>query len=208
MLLSPKPVQQPQTTVAQNVPVTTQTQESGQPAPSGNRGTSQTPQGQTQQGAETRTDRLANANKQQPAQQQPAQQQPAQQQPAQQQPTQQQPIAVNQPAETQPQPSIPPPTNAEANVAKVVNRQPEPISIGKPKYPEMAAKFGLRGTVIVKAQIDENGNVIKADVLKSPNPVFDRPAIDAAMKSKFSPKIVNDKPVPSEVTMSFVFKMQ
>jgi protein TonB len=89
-----------------------------------------------------------------------------------------------------------------------VIRQPQAISIGKPKYPDMAAKFGLKGTVTVKVQINENGDVVRAEVIKTPNQVFDQPAIDAAMKSKFSPKMVNDKPVPSEVTMSFVFKVQ
>ncbi len=110
------------------------------------------------------------------------------------------PIAANQPAAT------PPASSTVAAPSKGVNRPPEAIEIGRPKYPEMASRLGISGTVIVKVTIDENGNVTKTSVVSSPNPVLNPAAQEAAMKSKFRPRLINDKPVSSEVNIPFTFR--
>lgn len=93
-----------------------------------------------------------------------------------------------------------------------------------PVYPAEAKKLGVAGKVVLEMNIDAQGNVTKATVVSSnfegtegaatdavkklKKDVFDQPAIDAAMKMKFSPGIdKNNKPVKCTVMQPFNFKL-
>uniref|UniRef100_A0A7C4U8U0 TonB family protein n=1 Tax=candidate division WOR-3 bacterium TaxID=2052148 RepID=A0A7C4U8U0_UNCW3 len=84
---------------------------------------------------------------------------------------------------------------------------PKPIKIAMPTTPEAAKRLGLKGTVFVKVLIDENGDVIKAEVVKSfGGGVCDQEAINTAMKWKFSPGKINGVPAQMEQTIPINFK--
>ncbi|MFA6540914.1 MAG: TonB family protein [Bacteroidota bacterium] len=90
-----------------------------------------------------------------------------------------------------------------------VEKQPQPVngSTPAPVYPNLARKAGIQGTVWVKIWVDEKGNPRRADVLKSDDEIFNKPSIDAAMKWKFTPGVLQGKPVAVWVTIPFKFKL-
>ncbi|MFA6468072.1 MAG: TonB family protein [Bacteroidota bacterium] len=90
-----------------------------------------------------------------------------------------------------------------------VEKQPQPLPGNNPApvYPEIARRAGVEGTVWVKIWVDKEGNPKKAQVLKSDAELFNQPAIDAAMKWKFTPAIMNNGPVAVWVSIPFKFKL-
>lgn len=75
-------------------------------------------------------------------------------------------------------------------------------------YPEGAKKKGIEGKVFVVAFIDETGKVVNARVVKGENPLLNESAIDAVMKTKFTPGRNAGEPVKVQVTIPIVFKLQ
>jgi|WetSurMetagenome_2_1015567.scaffolds.fasta_scaffold224735_2 TonB family protein len=90
------------------------------------------------------------------------------------------------------------PSDADLHLVKKV----EPI------YPDSAKRVGLQGRVIVKMWVNEKGKVTKASVIKSDAPVFNKPAIDAAMRFEFAPSSKNTKPHGSWVAYPFQFRLK
>jgi len=90
-----------------------------------------------------------------------------------------------------------------------VEKQPQPIPGNNPAptYPEIARRAGVEGTVWVKIWVDKEGNPKKAQILKSDAELFNQPAIEAAMKWKFTPAIMNNGPVAVWVSIPFRFKL-
>ncbi len=103
--------------------------------------------------------------------------------------------------------------NEETNFLISVETLPEPIGgmeaiMKNVKYPEIAMRAGIEGKVFVKAFIDENGNVVKADILNSAHQVLDSAATNAVMKTKFKPGIQKGKSVKTQVVVPIVFKLK
>jgi protein TonB len=90
-----------------------------------------------------------------------------------------------------------------------VEKQPQPLPGNNPApvYPEIARRAGVEGTVWVKIWVDKEGNPKKAQVLKSDAELFNQPAIDAAMRWKFTPAIMNNGPVAVWVSIPFKFRL-
>ena len=93
-----------------------------------------------------------------------------------------------------------------------VEEMPEPIGgiaeiQKKIEYPEIAKRAGLEGKVYVRAYVDENGNVIKAEVVKGLGGGCDEAALDAIVKTKFSPGTQRGKPIKVQVTIPVIFKL-
>ncbi len=90
-----------------------------------------------------------------------------------------------------------------------VEKQPQPLpgNAPPPIYPEIARRAGVEGTVWVKIWVDKEGNPKKALIMKSDAELFNQPAIDAAMKWKFTPAIMNNGPVSVWVSIPFKFKL-
>jgi len=74
-------------------------------------------------------------------------------------------------------------------------------------YPQFAKEAGVEGKVFVKSIIDEKGNVIETEVVKSVNADCDIATVDAIKKTKFTPGIKDNKPVKAEVVIPVIFKL-
>ena len=61
--------------------------------------------------------------------------------------------------------------------------------------------------MFVKAFIDEQGKVEKAEILKSTHEAFSEAAVKAAKQWEFSPAMKDGKPIKAEVTIPFRFKL-
>jgi protein TonB len=73
----------------------------------------------------------------------------------------------------------------------------------------MARTAGIEGQTVVEALVATDGSVSDARVLKSSgNASLDQAAVDAAMRSRFSPAKQRDKPVRVWVSIPFRFTLQ
>ena len=88
-----------------------------------------------------------------------------------------------------------------------VEKLPEMVNACKPEYPEAAKTKEITGKIYVKVLVDREGNPKKAVVIKSDNEIFNQPAIDAALKSKFTPALHDQKPTPVWIVLPYRFTL-
>jgi protein TonB len=88
-----------------------------------------------------------------------------------------------------------------------VEKEPMPIKVVKPDYPEVARRSGMYGTVWVRILVDKEGNAKRAVVVKSDAEIFNESAVNAAMQWKFTPAIMNKGPVAVWVAIPFRFQL-
>ncbi len=74
-------------------------------------------------------------------------------------------------------------------------------------YPKEAKEAGIEGKVFLQVFIDEEGNVIKTEVLKGAGSGLDEAAIDAVTKTKFTPAKHKGKFIKSKIAIPIVFKL-
>ncbi len=75
-----------------------------------------------------------------------------------------------------------------------------------PVYPAAARSRGVTGSVVLDAAIKENGSVGKVKIVSGPAILADA-AINALHEWKYSPTLLNGKPVQAEKRITFVFKL-
>ncbi len=75
-------------------------------------------------------------------------------------------------------------------------------------YPQMAIKAGIQGQVTVLAFIDEAGNVVNTQLLKTIGGGCDEAAVEAIKKTKFNPGKQRERPVKVRmmIPVKFVLK--
>ncbi len=108
----------------------------------------------------------------------------------------------------------PPPPSASAAPAEdeeileffSVEEEPRTLQTANPKYPEVARKAGLEGTVFLRFVVGKTGRVERVNVLRGPE-IFREAAIDAVSQFRFSPAIQNDKPVRVWMQMPIRFRL-
>ena len=83
-------------------------------------------------------------------------------------------------------------------------RAPQRILNVTPTYPAIARNARVQGVVIIEATIDEHGNVIRAQVLRS-IPLLDDAALTAVRQWKFTPTLLNGVAVPIVMTVTVNF---
>jgi TonB family protein len=77
-------------------------------------------------------------------------------------------------------------------------------SLPVPAYPQTAVAVGAAGEVSVKVLLDENGNVISAQVV-SGHPLLRQSALQAARIAKFSPTVLNGQRVKVDGVIVYKF---
>jgi protein TonB len=104
-------------------------------------------------------------------------------------------------------PPAPPPPPPEPEMFFAFDTYPVVTQSAKPKYPEMARKAEVEGTVVVMVTIDETGNVIMAWIAESSAEVLNEKAIEAAYKFRFTPAKQRDVPVKATISIPFRFSL-
>ncbi|HET7588415.1 MAG TPA: TonB family protein [Gammaproteobacteria bacterium] len=88
------------------------------------------------------------------------------------------------------------------------NGQAIPIVAITPQYPASAMFSKLEGHVTLEFTIQPDGSATDPEVIDSePRRVFDKAAINALLRSKFKPKVVNGKPIASRGTFTYQFHL-
>lgn len=70
-----------------------------------------------------------------------------------------------------------------------------PIVKVAPVYPSRALSRGLEGYVIVEFTVTRQGTVRDASVVESTSTLFERAAVDAALKFKYKPRVIDGEAV-------------
>jgi TonB family protein len=96
---------------------------------------------------------------------------------------------------------------AQAGVLRT-NRAAKPIQTARAAYPPMALRAGIEADVQLKIDVDPQGNVIKAEIIKSGGAGFDEEALRAVKQSRFEPAQRDGQNVPAEFTYVYRFRLQ
>ena len=113
-----------------------------------------------------------------------------------------------------PPPPPPPPPGArqhkeESPIFTAWEQPPKLIKMVLPDYPKIAKKAGVEGKVHLLVVVDEDGNVVEAEVLvATPSGIFEDAAKKAIMQWKFKPAMQRDKPIKVRMgqVMEFLLK--
>ncbi|MEL6133538.1 MAG: M56 family metallopeptidase [Bacteroidota bacterium] len=92
-----------------------------------------------------------------------------------------------------------------------VDVQPEPLNYREIQqaigYPQSARDKNIQGTVVFRILIDEEGQYVKHQIVKSISPIFDE-AIEAQItRMRFKPAMKDGQPVQFWVSIPFAFKL-
>jgi protein TonB len=85
------------------------------------------------------------------------------------------------------------------------NREAKPIQSARPNYPAVAFRLGLEGDVLLKIEVDAQGKVTKAEILKSAWAGFNEEALRAVKQSSFEPAQRDGQNIPAEFTYIYRF---
>jgi protein TonB len=84
-----------------------------------------------------------------------------------------------------------------------------PIVKVQPIYPQRAAARGTEGYVIVQYTVTTTGDTKDVVVIESTSTLFDRAAIESAMKYKYKPRVIDGTPVEvTGVTTKIIFELE
>ena len=101
-----------------------------------------------------------------------------------------------------PPPVVQPPLRAGGDI-----KTPERTSYVAPEYPVLARAAKVEGRVILEATIDEAGHVRDVRVLRS-DPLFDRAALEAVARWRYTPTRLNGVAVPILLTVTVTFALK
>jgi periplasmic protein TonB len=88
------------------------------------------------------------------------------------------------------------------------NRQAKPIQTVRAVYPPMALRMGVEGDVTLEIEVDPEGRVTKAEIIKSGGAGFDEEALNAVRQSRFEPAQRDGQNIPGEFTYIYRFRLQ
>jgi protein TonB len=87
------------------------------------------------------------------------------------------------------------------------NRAAKPIQTVKASYPPMALRIGMEGDVTLRIEVDIEGRVMTAQVIKGAGAGFDEEALKAVKQSRFEPAQKDGMNVPAEFTYIYRFRL-
>jgi periplasmic protein TonB len=85
-------------------------------------------------------------------------------------------------------------------------KEPRLIQRVEPKYPQLAIMTHLDGDVVIEAIIDEQGNVVEAQVVSGPVLLM-QSALDAVRNWKYEPTYLNEQPVSVQLKVIVSFRL-
>jgi TonB family protein len=101
-----------------------------------------------------------------------------------------------------------PSTDSGEFSAQSLDRPPRIEEAVEPFYPYDMRVAGLEGTVVVEFVVAKDGRVHDPVVVRSNNPWFERPALEAIQQWRYSPGTKDGRPVNTRVQQSVVFNLE
>ena len=87
-------------------------------------------------------------------------------------------------------------------------REARPLQTARASYPPMALHMGLEADVVLKIQVNTEGSVIQAEIIKSAGMGFDEEALKAVRQFRFEPAQKDGKKIASELTYIYRFRLE
>ena len=87
------------------------------------------------------------------------------------------------------------------------NREAKPIQTVRAAYPPMALRAGMESDVTLKIEVDPQGSVTRAEIIRSGGAGFDEEALKAVKQSRFEPAQRDGKNVPAEFIYIYRFRL-
>ena len=84
---------------------------------------------------------------------------------------------------------------------------PHFIQRSVPKYPRMAQRLGVEGSVLLRLAIDASGKLTSVEVLNGAGNGFDEEAVQAVKRSTFAPAVRNGRPVRCLALLKIRFQL-
>ncbi|MBS1560348.1 MAG: energy transducer TonB [Bacteroidetes bacterium] len=75
-------------------------------------------------------------------------------------------------------------------------------------YPEAARRNAIEGRVFVSLLLSKTGSVLKVKIVESASPHLNDAAVQAVMKTRFTPAYVNSKPSLCWVRIPILFQLR
>lgn len=121
-------------------------------------------------------------------------------------------VETNTQNEPKPQQTAAKPTTASKGISSQPILVDKPAFVSapvQPRYPRVAQKRGIEGTVMYEIWLDEQGNQIQQYLITSSGTdVLDKSALEAIKQWKFSPRILDGVPVAHRVHIPVRFKLE
>ncbi|MFH0995397.1 MAG: energy transducer TonB [Pseudomonadota bacterium] len=76
-----------------------------------------------------------------------------------------------------------------------------------PRYPRLARRMGVEGTVLLRLTIDASGKLIRVEVINGPGNGFDDEAVQAVKHSSYSPAVQNGRPIGCLALLKIEFQL-
>ena len=103
----------------------------------------------------------------------------------------------------------PPPTPGPRPILKPISGgvlNGTALSLPPPAYPDAAKRTRTQGVVTVEVVLDETGKVISANASSGPA-MLREPAVQAALKARFSPTKLSGQPVKVSGVINYKFTL-
>jgi TonB family protein len=94
----------------------------------------------------------------------------------------------------------------ETDAGQDIDQEPVPDTLRPPVYPEFARDANIQGTVVLHAEVGEDGHLRRVQAIRSVTGLVPA-AVDAAYKSVFRPALKNGRPVAAWVTIPYEFRL-
>ena len=95
---------------------------------------------------------------------------------------------------------------AQTTILKT-NREAKPIQTARAAYPPLALRMGMEGDVTIRIEVDTEGKVTKAEIMKGAGAGFDEEALKAVKQSRFEPAQKDGQNVAAEFTYVYRFRL-
>lgn len=115
--------------------------------------------------------------------------------------------APSNPSPTRSSLSIPPsPAGSPPNFVEL-DRMPQALTMPQPVHPQDLKDAGIEGRVVVRAWIGQDGTVKEVQVLRTDDPRFNAPAVEAVRQWTFTPGMKNGQPVETWLPIPIRFRL-
>jgi TonB family protein len=96
--------------------------------------------------------------------------------------------------------------SAQTTILKT-NREAKPIQTARAAYPPLALRMGMEGDVTIRIEVDTEGKVTKAEIMKGAGAGFDEEALKAVKQSRFEAAQKDGQNVAAEFTYVYRFRL-
>lgn len=103
-------------------------------------------------------------------------------------------------------------TQQDTTFRTEIDEMPEPIDgisgiMQRIRYPESAKRDSIEGTIYIEAYIDEEGKVVRTNILRGVRKDLDDAGSEAVMQTKFIPGKIKGAPVKVQIVVPIRFRL-